>query len=473
MNRVSGLNTSLWICNGCGTSSHPTLGIIADIDQITEIKAKSQVEQLAAILIFLLGHEQTHQIQYHTYSSSIVDLAELDRQVYEAQADILGGKYLIELLSAASLASIGKDAIPEALHVAYNLGVEQYSIADHPSQDGRLTAARMGMAAGTMTKLQQLGGQPALGSADTIAKKIDYHVGEDALSWSLRTAKRVVNYRRPEIVDLVLTEKTINWNKNAVTPFVAYEVTYENRGKRSISVNVEVQCISAPRNDREDFFHWEKIDANNFAFTLAPTAKKTLSGTMQWFASQDLQPWIVASPDPTGLIEVRDPTAPTTAPSQTPSSGLNVTTTAAARADVGYWLSHIVGSSRRNFVSLRAGPGEKQDGDVVYPIDPQFPGSQRSVVWLPDPGSQSDPHVYVVISEAVDEPAARETFVNAASNIKFELQKIGRWDEGLDSDTTGTTTSHRFTQGNLEVVVSNHLFNGVYKVTVEVTAHKN
>jgi hypothetical protein len=474
LNRASGLNTSLWICHGCGTSSHPTLGVIVDIDQVNQIKTKAQVEQVAAILIFLLGHEQAHQLQYHAYSNSIVERSELDRQVYEAQADILGGKFLIELLPEASLASIGKDAIPETLHVAYNLGVEQYAIADHPSQDGRLTAARYGMAAGTMTKLRQLGGQPALGSADTIAKKIDYHQGDDAMSWSWRASRRIVNYRRPEIVDLVLLDKTVNWNKNAATPYVSYQVTYENRGKHSLDINVEVQCISVPRADRDDYFHWEKIDANKFAFTLKPAEKKTLSGSMQWAASQDLMPRVIASPDPTGLIEVVDPTASVTLASLAPAKGgLNEATTAGSRADIRYWVGQVIGSSASDFVSLRSGPGEKDGDNIVYPIDPQFPGSQSSKVWLPDTGVKSDPYVYVVVDRSRDEASAQDIYNTTTSNIRSQLQKIGHWEENIKSATANSPASDRFSQGNLEVAVSDRLSDGVYRVVVSVTVHKS
>src|ERR1700733_5864999 len=145
LNRYSGFSTPIWLCNGCGTSSHPTLGIIVDLDQLNAIKRRSESQNFSSIVFFLVAHEKAHQIQYRRYTASIINSSEADRQSYEAQADILGGKFLAQFMGGSNIDQ-QEEILLEALRVAYSLGVEQYAIADHPSQDARVTAVRLGIA---------------------------------------------------------------------------------------------------------------------------------------------------------------------------------------------------------------------------------------------------------------------------------------------------------------------------------------
>ena len=89
-------------------------------------------------------------------------------------------------------------------------------------------------------------------SAATIAAKIGMNQGEQPLKWSLRAARRVVHYSRPSIIDLVLTNQEINYDKRAENPVVTYALTYKNFGKRALNVDLEVQSVSVPRDDRNN-----------------------------------------------------------------------------------------------------------------------------------------------------------------------------------------------------------------------------
>jgi len=459
-NRATGLVTELWICRGCGISSHPTLGIIVDVDQIAAIQKEAQAGQLSAVLAFLIGHEEAHQIQYQKYTARIIGLPETEREVYEAQADILGAEFLIESMKNDNSS---QEEIVDALRVAYDLGVEQYAIADHPSQDQRLTASRLGMAAGMITKLRHLGGPPALASAEELARKIDFHSGESSLAWSLRTARRIVNYRRPDIINLVLVNRTINWDRNSRNPVVSYQLEYQNRGTTPLFVNAEVQCVAAPRDDRDDVFRWLKIDANSFAFTLQPGAIRTLSGTMHWYAGANLMPRIIVSPDPMALIEVSNPTGKVVGTETGADNSLAASTSSGFRATTGYWIARVITASASKFKSLRAGPGEKVGKFVVYPSDPQFPRSLRTRVWLPDLGSPLDPYVYAVVGDTSSSGEAQKLFTETVAGIRDALGEIGHWHE-----TSSGNSSVEFTRANLRISIEDREDEGRFKVTVDV-----
>jgi hypothetical protein len=465
---ATGFTSSVWICRGCGLSSHPGLGIIVDTDQLQRIKKQSQVQQFPAILSFLLAHEMTHQIQYRKYSSSIINLPDEERQVYEAQADILGAKYLMETMQG-SAGSADTEAIIEALRVAHNLGVEQYAIADHPSQDARLTAVRLGMAAGMIVKMQRLGGAAGQASANVLISKLNFLPTEDVMSWSLRTAKRVVNYRRPDIVDLVLLDEKVDFDRDPNNPIVSYDLTYENRGARAIGVDLEVQCVAASKSDPDNIFRWEKIDASSQSFTLASRQKHTVSGTMRWAATDALKPLVVAPPRPTALITVQYSDGANPNQPQTSGITMNAQSTAASRESLDYVLAKILDNADSSFTRLRAGPGRKMGDKVIYPAYPQFPAAVRTNINIPEPGSDRDPYVYAVLSTTSDKAEAKQEFTDMASSIRTALNKLGHWTETAGEIGAGKSRYRTFRQGRLSVTVTDHFDLAAYHVSIDVT----
>ena len=241
---LTGLPDAVWIVRGGGAHSHPDVGVIVDLDQIAAIKRSMPDDEFLPVLRWIIAHEQAHQVQFRQYSPSIANADPPDREVYEAQADILAGKYLIETL--ANTTEQDRRGVTNTLKAAFALGVERYALADHPSKEGRLTAARLGMAAGMMVKMMQLGTPGAMESAATLARTLDYHGGEEVLPWSLRTARRIVNYRRPAIVDLVLVEERTERALEPGRSVTSYWFTYDNRGTHDLFVDEEVQCVTAP-----------------------------------------------------------------------------------------------------------------------------------------------------------------------------------------------------------------------------------
>jgi hypothetical protein len=468
----AGLTTSVWICHGCGLSSHPTLGILADVDQLAKIRSQFQVQQFSAILTLIMAHEEAHLIQYRQYSPSIVDSSEQDRRVYEAQADLLAGAYFIENIGAWS--DQNRDAVLEALQVAYDLGVEQYALADHPTQISRLTAVRFGMSAGTRDGLMKLGGPPAKASADILTHKLNIRPNEDTLSWSLRISKGITSYRRPEVVDLVLTREQMSWNKSGVNPTVTYLLTYENRGKRNIQVYLQVRCDGVPRNNPHDVMHSLLIDASASSFSLAPGATKTLSGTMQWAggATSDLMPRLVYAPDPAALVEVTYAVPPPTNPPASQVVAL-AETTAASRRSFEYALKTILMSSFDDYRPLRAGPGKQEGDEVVYPADPQLPGSASTTVWMPEPGAVLGPYVRADFPTTTDQAIANDNYNREVRAMHSLLQSLGTWDERASRSHDGARISTDFGQGGIGISVEDYFSDGSYTVSVRVSGKKD
>jgi hypothetical protein len=448
-------STPLWVGSGCGTSSHPTLGIIVDLDQLDTIRRQAQGHEFSYILRWLLAHEKTHQMQFRSYSTSILNQDLPERQMYEAQADLLAAKYLMETMTG-SASDEQTDAIIEALRVSYDLGVEQYALADHPSRESRLSAVRLGMAAGMITKLQRLGGDPALQSASVLVNKLDIRLGEDTLAWSLRTSKRIVNYRLPAIVDLVLAEEQVTWSKDPAHPVVSYWMTYENRGARSITVNLEVQSVAAPRADPDDIFRWQKISVMNHDFDLNPGGQKVVTGSLRWEADANLMPVLIAPPKPTALVLVQYTGGNGTVSANDLRNRLDAIASAGTRQTFSSVLDRILQGSIDQFSSLRAGPGRKVDDVVAYASEVNFPAALRTDVWLPERGSDASPYVRSALVDSPDVNASSLVFDQALERLKTALSALGRWSE--NSSPRGERriiASHTFSRGNLAIELIN------------------
>lgn len=247
------------VTRGSGTASHPQVGIVLDLQQLERVQQTSGVSAFLPVLRWILAHEKAHQLQYQQNRRIVEGADVVDRQVLEAQADLLAAKYVIETLSPSE-----QQPIIDTLRVAFDLGTERYALADHPSREGRMTAVRLGMAAGMITNLLNLGGAAPEASAGVLRDKIDLRPGEEILGWSLRTARRIVGYRRPALVDLVQIESSIRWDRDPNHPYVEYTVTYENRGARRIAVDAEVQCVGVLRSDRDNPLNWQKLSADGY-----------------------------------------------------------------------------------------------------------------------------------------------------------------------------------------------------------------
>jgi hypothetical protein len=303
IDRVAGFTTPIGITQSGGTSSHPDAGIAVSLTELQRIRQDSGVRKFREILRFILAHEKAHQVQYRQYSATAVQSDdEEQRRIFECQADILAGKYMIE--SFGEPTPENQAAIEDALQVAFDLGTEEYSkFSDHPSHEARRIAVRLGMASGMTVLLSRRLPDPiAQGMIQTISEKVDIRSGEMPLDWSLRLSKRITHFSRAASLDIVLDDKDIKWDTTAQNPFVTFSLTYENTGHKPIIVDLEVQCASVPRNNPDDTKKWQKWSVKNFRFTLQPGQKYPVRGTLPWLATPDLMPRLIFPPDATALM---------------------------------------------------------------------------------------------------------------------------------------------------------------------------
>jgi hypothetical protein len=179
--------------------------------------------------------------------------------------------------------SLVNETIREVLRVAFNLGVKERD-AYYPPPDQRLTAARLGMSRGTRDRLRQYANDPRfVASAQQLERVLDMRAGEDELRWSLRLAKRIVHYDDAAVQALTLSdEATADFDENATSGMASFRLKYANSGNTAISVDMEVQCITAKEKDPDDVFSWEKWSVRNFQFRLEPGEEHIVSGVLPW-----------------------------------------------------------------------------------------------------------------------------------------------------------------------------------------------
>ncbi len=294
LDKVAGFRSIVTKGEGAGISSHPEAGIIVSIAELERIHRQSGVRKSQQVLRFLLAHEKSHQIQYLEYSAKAVHLSEREqRRVYECQADMLAGKYLIE--SFGEPTPEDRLAIEDALQVAFDLGTEEYAgSAAHPSHEQRRVAVRLGMASGMIFLLsKRLPDPPAKAMIDSLAGKINIRLGESLLGWSYRVAKKITHYSPDATADIKVEDEEVEWDERASNPFVRFRLVYKNTGTRTVKVDMEVQCLSVLRTDKANSKYWQKWGNRNYIFRLRPGESYVVQGRLPWYADADLRPRLI------------------------------------------------------------------------------------------------------------------------------------------------------------------------------------
>jgi hypothetical protein len=423
----------VWVCDDCQFNSDPKFGVIVSLSQIAEIQRQSKVSQFPQVLFWLMGHEMAHQAQFQTYGKDLWTLPSDQKQVYEAQADILAGKFLLERLPVNANAAENL-AIGETLRVAYDLGTERYLPADHPSHEARLTATRLGMAAGMQTKLAAQTDSQMQASAMLLAQKIDFRYGEDVLGWSLRVARRATNQRSPDILDLVLTKKQFFFDRDPSHPVVSYWLTYQNRGTRMLNVDLEALCAAVPRDDPEDTLRWQRTNSLNYQVPIPAGSSFTFQGAMEWYGDDAMYPRMVSAPAAQALIHVEavggaaTPTDRAGTLNRSLAAGSPVVPSLSSVALMKNALIDIWAQKGNGFRALRSGPGELVTDFVRYASRVSFPGAIRTDVQIPEPGNDDRPSVAASLARAHEEQDSIAVFDKSLTLVRAGLPS-GKWTE--------------------------------------------
>jgi hypothetical protein len=190
----------------------------------------------------------------------------------------------------------------------YDLGGEQYALADHPSKNGRFLAARIGMQKALVNEVKRgtLPGSPD--EAAQISQQMDLRPGEADLDFSLRMAKRITQYNPIAARDLIFvgTKDDVHFAPDPSRRDVTYSLNYENQGSRPLAVTMQIQCITVLRRDPTNLLRSLDASANVHTFTLQPGESHVVKGSLKWYGDDDMMSLLIFPPDPFVLTEVHN-----------------------------------------------------------------------------------------------------------------------------------------------------------------------
>ncbi len=447
----------VWICNGCGGAfSHPDLGIVLDTAQLDFVSTHAHVESPHVMLVFAVAHEVAHQVQYAKYGRGLMLLPEEDRRYYEAQADVLAGIWLYQDAGVLPVAlAADNHTVSEALHAVYNLGVEQYALASHPSKEARAFATRTGFQIG-LTRRPILGDafQNAANSAVTLRQN-GMKPGESDLDFSLRLARRITSFNSVAALDLVrvVSQDDLVWDTSSTNPQVTYRLTYANRGAKALHVSLEALCLASSRKDSEDFFQTLQVSSKYHDFDIPAGGQTTITGQLRWLSTADRMPSLRTPPDDLGLVEVHyaDGSDSLAVPaSATPLRYAEASEPLPTNAD-GYATSftQFLEWSLRGYTTIRKGPGLffSETRVTEYGATDAVPGAIESKVQF---GVQSLTGITSTLLRTTDAQIASSLFQTTIGLVRTALQgtlvphSTGGWTEYPPDDADSDYRSFSF-----------------------------
>ncbi len=428
LDRVANFSTAVWKTDRA-TFAHPEVGIAVNLEELKEFARRGNIQQLRQYISFILAHEKTHQIQFLRYPDFKYSMSDVrEKRLYECQADIFAGKLLIEtqkLTGQKDNDKVIKESITDALQVAFLMGSEQFSDdTSHPSHEERRTAVRLGMTAGLLVVFQQVEGlnqkDPVL-VQQLLSEKLNMFSGEDLISWSLRSAKRIIHYNRDASKDIVLSTHDLKWDENSSNPFVSYNYVYKNTGLRTIEIDMEFQCNWVSREKPNDTLLWQRWTERNYKFKLAPGEQFTANGTLPW-----------GNPSGEGLGDI-DPTKlmpKFIAPLDDPRALVSFEFADSAKLQgeiesLKLALNKLINNSSNNFKQYRAEAGRKLDDNIIYPSSLTIPDSvdQTSIVVPKD----TEAYVEAILYKGNDNTAALRIYNQTTVKLKaiFQENNVG------------------------------------------------
>ncbi len=468
----------VWTCHGCGTSSHPTLGIIIDPDQINLIQTSSGVD-LTPMLTFILDHEMGHQLQYRHYGLNMYLRPPVELQFLEAQADVLAGEAFFLSYPDASV-SAQSGLLYKMLLAVYNLGGEQYALADHPTKNGRFLAARIGMQRALVSRVQNGALPNAASEAARIAQQIDLHPGDSDLDFSLRMAKRITQYNPIAARDLVylVAPGDYHFNPDPRKRDVTYSFNYLNQGSHALIVTMQVQCIAVLRTDPENPFRSLEASANVHTFTVQPGQSYNVKGDLQWVGNDDMMPRLIHTPDPFVLTEVHyaDNSDATSEAASHDLAGARFLPSAGEVNNLVDGLNSLIAAATpAGYQALAAGVGIQSKYSSSYPSNSPLPSALDADVNLPhDVGSfHGRPMVTSTFMRTYNNAEAQTAFDNLVTTTRTALLAAAvpygapKWSEIPGSKEDGFTFSH----DPFNIVISDNTEDEDTGQNTQVTTH--
>jgi len=310
LNERYGYKAQVTITRQGSIISLPDQKIQISLDELKRISSIDRKDIRFYVVRFIVAHEFAHQIQYYTYrdNAKYMNNDLVSKTIIETQADILAGLMFFtlnpELMTYMSKQpELVDEVLQELFRVAIAMGSKENTLGSHPSKRERMLALRLGLTNGySFLYDQMIKGNSASamqnGITPEIFKKqmeaqfeyIDLKQDEEMLSWSYRQAKKIVNYDRKIATDIVLitpSDQRHTFHTENSYPFVDYNLTYKNIGKRSIDVEMEIFVALISREDPNSGETFRKLNVNHYKFTLAPSETKTLNDKLSWLKNKN------------------------------------------------------------------------------------------------------------------------------------------------------------------------------------------
>jgi hypothetical protein len=311
------------------------------------------------------------------------------------------------------------DAIRELSRVTYYIGSDEFSPDNHPSHEGRRTAARLGGGYGFLRKLQQQSpDRTTKALISQLQEKLNVLPTDSLLDWSFRQAARITHYHAAASTDIVLSKKDFQWNTNPSTPYVTFAYTYLNTGKRTIKVSLEVQCVATSRANSLDTEPWLKWSVKNYTFVLKPGKRYTAKGKLEWYGDETMMPRIVYPPDPLALYACEYVDQPSLESGTTPMTCMALTDAEISarnlEAKQAVCLQFYLESARHKLDDRRAGMGMQEDTYTSYRCNLPFPGALETRVYY---HKDSPPSLGATVYKGMDLSVANTIRANIAAVI--------------------------------------------------------
>jgi hypothetical protein len=367
---------------------------------------KAQADSLR----WLLAHEMWHLVQFRKIGSDLFNRSDEYRRVIECQADVMAGHYLFNTISANFMEKT--DALTAVGNIPQSVALISHGPRTHPAETDRRVAIQFGMSRAFYDHVGQIvGAEHAQEVKDNIARLMNFAPGDPVDEWALTQCKKITHYDKSNAF-LERGKTDISWNKNGDPPTVDFNITYRNIGDKTLRVSLEVLSASIPRDARAERARWQRQQTFNQTVEIAPRATHTVSGTLYWYADDDLMPRLVYPLEEGSLVSVEEIGAPVvrTADTLPPVEGIS-----AEAAKLGASLLRIASEAPANFAGIRAAGCTSVTDTRICPSSAAVPGSAKTEVWVERNGSAT---VEVELRYKVAKPEAQGVYDGFAKNLK-------------------------------------------------------
>lgn len=411
------------------------------------------------IIRIVIAHELGHYLQnIHQYDNSNT----LQR---ECQADLISG-FLIFQTTFQDMVNIGEkiqkrkqqadeqmaaeltkinDRILAVYGSVFDLG-DEYSIQnDHPRGSERVTAIRTGIDYGNLYLASLIQSNEKF---DLSYRKLNrdllkiyktnlgYLEGDNLISWSDRTARKIVHEDLKICRDIVVYNN-FKWNTASNYPFLDYRQTITNIGNKRITISFFNQIYLKRKKDPENMLYWSLKNTDARTITLSSGESKTISSSIQWEATKTDIPSYLAFGFENSMYTCR-----TVSPAQAQKKTLKGDRFSIKREipSEETILDILLSYRPGNLKDLIAGVGQLDEINgtrVEYPSLLKYPNSLgTSVVYLSDDKIYS---IYIVLCNSDENTASKrlQTLIKTLANLG---QKVNRSESRAKFDIYNITS---------------------------------